>query len=325
MLAARYEKPGPAHDVLRVEEIPTPEPGPGEVRVRVRMSGVNPTDWKARKGATGELPGGFQIPNQDGAGVVDAVGDGVDEGRVGERVWLFFAAFKRPWGTAAEYTVIPAEQAVPLPEGVSDELGASLGIPALTAHRCLLADGPIEGRTVLVQGGAGAVGHAAIELAVHLGARVIATVSGPEKAELARAAGAHEVVNYRDDDAIEQVRAAAPDRVHRVVEVALGENLPLDVAVCARNAAVSTYADDGAPPQLEVRRLMAANLVLRFVMVYVMGEEAVRAAVQGVTEALGAGALTPLPVHRFGLEQAADAHDAVEGGATGKVVIDVAA
>jgi NADPH2:quinone reductase len=323
MLAARYDQTGPASDVLRVEELPTPEPGPGEVLVRLSVSAVNPTDWKARSGATGELRAEFQIPNQDGAGVIEAVGEGVDGNRVGERVWLYFAAFKRPWGTAAQYTVIPAEQAVPLPEGVSEDLGATLGIPALTAHRCLLADGPIDGRTVLVAGGAGAVGHAAIELATFLGAHVIATVSSEEKAELARKAGAHAVVNYRDEDAVEQVRAAAPDRVHRVVEVALGANLALDVAVCARNAAISTYADDGPQPELVVRRLMGANLVLRFVMVYVMGEAAVRAAVEGVTAALEAGALTPLPLHRFPLERAADAHDAVEAGAIGKVLIDV--
>ena len=325
MLAARYDQTGPASDVLRVEETPTPEPGPGEVLVRVRVSGVNPTDYKSRSGATGPLRSEFQIPNQDGAGVIEAVGDGVDPARVGERVWLYFAAFKRPWGTAAEYTVVPAEQAVRLPDGVSEDLGATLGIPALTAHRCLLADGPIDGRTVLVAGGAGAVGHAAIELATFLGARVIATVSSEEKADLARRAGADVVVNYRDDDAVDQVRAAAPDRVHRVVEVALGANLELDVAVCARNAAIATYADDGPPPALEVRRLMAANLVLRFVLVYVMGQAAVRAAVAGVTEALEAGVLTPLPLHRFDLERTADAHDAVEAGAVGKVVIDVPA
>jgi NADPH2:quinone reductase len=323
MIAARYEETGPAADVLRVEEIATPEPGPGEVLVRVAVSGVNPTDFKSRSGATGAPAGGFQIPNQDGAGTIEAVGEGVEESRVGERVWLYFAAFKRPWGTAAQYTVIPSEQAVRLPDGVSEDLGASLGIPALTAHRCLLADGPVDGRDVLVAGGAGAVGHAAIELAAFLGANVIATVSSEEKAELARRAGAHHVVNYRDDDAPEQILAAAPGRVHRVVEVALGANLDLDLAVCARNAAVSTYADDGAPPQLEVRKLMTANLVLRFVLVYVMGEEAVRAAIRDITAALEARALTPLPLHRFALEDTAAAHDAVEAATVGKVVIDV--
>jgi NADPH2:quinone reductase len=320
MIAARYEQGGAASEVLRVEDVPIPEPGAGEVLVRVAVSGVNPTDVKAR---TRDPAGAFQIPNQDGAGTIEAVGEGVDPGRVGERVWLFFAAYERPWGTAAEYTVIPSEQAVRLPDGVSDDLGASLGIPAMTAHRCLLADGPIEGRAVLVAGGAGAVGHAAIELGTYLGATVITTVSNDEKAGLARKAGAHHVVNYRDEDAAEQIRAAAPDGVHRVVEVALGANLELDLAVCAPNASVVTYADGGPPPQLEVRKLMTANLVLRFVLVYRMGEEAIRAAVRDVTAALEAGALTPLPLHRFALADAAAAHDAVEAGAVGKVLIDV--
>ncbi|HEX4690084.1 MAG TPA: zinc-binding dehydrogenase, partial [Solirubrobacteraceae bacterium] len=217
MIAARYEETGPAADVLRVQEIPTPEPGPGEVLVRIAVSGVNPTDFKSRAGATGTPAGGFQIPNQDGAGTIEAVGEGVEESRVGERVWLYFAAFQRQWGTAAQYTVIPSAQAVRLPDGVSEDLGASLGIPALTAHRCLFADGPVDGRDVLVAGGAGAVGHAAIELAAFLGANVIATVSGEDKAELARTAGAHHVVNYRDDDAAEQILAAASSgRVRRV-------------------------------------------------------------------------------------------------------------
>jgi NADPH2:quinone reductase len=322
MIAARYEQTGPA-DVLRVEEIPTPEPGPGEVLVRIVVSGVNPTDYKSRSGASGPLAGDFQIPDQDGAGTIEAVGDGVDPARIGERVWLYFAAWQRPWGTAAQYTVIPSAQAVRLPDGVSADLGATLGIPALTAHRCLTADGPIDGRAVLVAGGAGAVGHAAIELAAFLGATVVTTVSSEQKAELAREAGAHHVVNYRDDDATEQIRAAAPAGVHRVVDVALGANLGLDLDVCAPGAAITTYVGEGEPPQLEVRRLMTANLVLRFVLVYTMGEDAVRAAVRDVTAALEAGALTPLPLHRFALEDTAAAHDAVEAGAVGKVLIDV--
>ena len=187
MLAARYDRTGPAREVLRVEEIDTPEPGPGEVRVRVAVSGVNPTDWKSRSGSSagGALDAPFLVPNQDGAGTIDAVGDGVDEARLGERVWLYFAAWQRRWGTAAQFSVVPAEQAVPLPASASFDLGASLGIPAVTAHRCLLADGPIEGATVLVAGGAGAVGHAAVELARWAGARVVATVSGDEKGRLA--------------------------------------------------------------------------------------------------------------------------------------------
>jgi NADPH2:quinone reductase len=328
MLAATYSETG-SSDVLRVSELPTPEPGPGEVRVRLRVAGVNPTDWKARAGgsaaATATATGDFQIPGQDGAGEIDAVGDGVDEARVGERVWVWFAARQRPWGTAAQYTVVPSEQAVPLAESASFELGASLGIPALTAYRCLTADGPIEGRDVLVAGGAGAVGHAAIELARWLGARtVVATVSGEEKAKLAREAGAHAVVNYRDDDAADQIRAAAPDGVARVVELSLAHNLALDLAVTAPDGAIVTYADDGSgDASVPVRALMAPNLVLRFVLVYTVPREALSAAVHAVGAAVADGALTTLPLHRFPLERAGDAHDAVQAGAIGKVVIDL--
>jgi NADPH:quinone reductase len=320
VLAALYRQPGPSRDVIRIEDVEPPQPGPGEVRVKVRVSGVNPTDWKAR---AAQDPADFQIPNQDGAGTIDAVGERVDPARVGQRVWLYFAAWQRPWGTAAQYTVVPAARAVPLPENASDDLGASLGIPALTAHRCLLADGPIDGATVLIAGGAGAVGHAAIELARWLGARVIATVSSEEKAELARAAGAEAVVDYRDEDAVEQIRAHAPDGVHRVVEVDLSANLELDREVCAPYAAIATYADHGGKPHVAVRSLMQKNLVLRFVLVYTLPPEAIVEAVNDVATALEEGALTTLPLHRFELAQTAAAHDAVESGAIGKVVIDV--
>src|SRR6266568_5372774 len=210
MKAALYRSTGKAADVLRVEEIDRPEPGPGEVLVRVYASGVNPTDYKARSGAVPRPIDGFQVPHQDGAGAIEAVGAGVDPGRVGQRVWLYFAAAGRRWGTAAEWTVVPERQAVPLPDGASFELGATLGVPAMTAHYCLFADGPVAGRTVLVAGGAGAVGHFAIELAKRAGACVIATVSGPEKAALAAKAGADLVVNYRSPDAAQQVQAFAP-------------------------------------------------------------------------------------------------------------------
>src|SRR5436190_6617686 len=177
MKAALYDSHGPAAEVLRLEELGAPEPGPGEVRVKVAVSAINPTDYKSRSGATPRPMDEFQIPHQDGAGVIDAVGDGVDPGRVGQPVWLWLAAAGRQWGTAAEWTVVPGRQAVPLPDGVAMELGASLGVPAMTAHRCLFADGPVTGRTVLVAGGAGAVGHFAIQLARWGGAQVIATVS----------------------------------------------------------------------------------------------------------------------------------------------------
>ncbi len=324
MLAAFYETTG-ASDILQVGELHRPDPGAGEVLVRVRVGGVNPTDWKSRAGATGGLLDGasFQVPGQDGAGVIEEVGEGVDAARIGQRVWLFFSAWQRQWGTAAQYTVVPAERAVPLPEGASDDLGASLGIPAMTAHRCLHADGPIEGRTVLVAGGAGAVGHAAIELARFAGARVIATVSTPDKAELARAAGAHETVDYRADDAQERLRDAARDGVDRVVELDLARNLQLDQSAAAPHAAIVSYAGESGDVELAIRTLMVPNIVLRFVLVYTMPEEAVREAVAGVSDAASAGALTTLPLHRFTLQNTAGAHDAVEAGAIGKVLIDI--
>src|SRR5690606_4205791 len=196
MRAAVYDTSGPAQGELRVVDLPDPSPGPGEVRVRLRVAGVNPTDWKARSRPGGEWP--QQTPGHDGAGVVDAVGDGVDAARVGERVWVYHAALGRPGGTAAQLVCVPAAQAVRLPDGVSFGHGAGLGIPGITAHRCVFADGPVAGRTVLVTGGAGAVGHAAVQLAAWRGARVVATVSSEAKAALARDAGDDAVVNYRD-------------------------------------------------------------------------------------------------------------------------------
>ncbi len=320
MLAALYRRPGPAAEVLSVEDVPAPQPGPGEVRVRVAVSGVNPTDWKQRAGSA--VPFAFQVPDQDGSGVVDAVGEGVDPARVGERAWVYFASWKRQWGTAAQHCVVPEAHAVALPEGTSHEVGASLGIPALTAHRCLFADGPVDGRTVLVAGGAGAVGHAAIELARWRGARVIATVSGPEKAALARAAGAHEVVDYRAQDAAAEILRLAPEGVDRVVEVALHQNAALDSAVCGPHAAIAAYANGGST-RLAAGELMGRNVTVRFVLVYTMPRDALDLAVGEVTQALREDVLSTLPVHRFPLEQIADAHDAVQAGAVGKVVVDV--
>jgi NADPH2:quinone reductase len=308
--------------VLLVDEIAQPEPAEGEVLVRLRLSGVNPTDWKARASRDPDFP--FQVPNQDGVGVIEAVGPGVDEARVGERVWVYFAAWRRQWGTAAQWTVVPTEQAVLLAPEASDELGASLGIPALTAHRCLFADGPIAGRTVLVAGGAGAVGHAAIELARWGGAHVIATVSNETKAALARTAGAHEVVDYRREDAAEKIRAVAPNGVDRVVEVAPAVNFPLDLAVCAPSATIASYANDGGEDAtLQVAPLMRRNTTFRFVLVYTMPPEALRQAVSEVGAALWEGALTALPVHRYSLQDIASAHDAVEQAAVGKVVVEI--
>jgi NADPH2:quinone reductase len=320
--AAIYDRLGPAREVLRVTEIDRPDPGPGQVRVRLRVSGVNPTDWKSRSGVTPRPVSGFQIPHLDGAGEIDAVGPGVDPGRVGQRVWVWMAAAGQPWGTAAQWTVVPQEQAVPLPDGASLDLGASLGVPALTAHRCLFGDCAALGENVLVAGGAGAVGHFAIELAKRAGARVLATVSGPEKAALASKAGADHVVNYRDSDATDQVRAFA-ERFGRVVEVALGANLSLDLAVADHQTVVVTYAAEPNDPALPVRACMTANVTLRFVLLYNVPRSYLIQAAQDITAAVAAGALTELPVHRFSLDDIAAAHEAVEAGAVGKVLVDI--
>ena len=319
MRAALYDRHGAASDVLRVTDVDRPEPGPGEVRVKIEYSGVNPTDWKSRSGMTARPFEGFQIPHHDGAGVIDAVGDGVDPGRVGQRVWVWMAASGRKWGTAAQWSVVPEWAAVPLPHGASAELGASLGVPALTAHRCLFADGPITGKTVLVAGGAGAVGHFAIELAKRAGARVVTTVSGPAKAEIAGKAGADLVVNYREPGAVEAIKSFGT--VDRVIEVALGANLALDLAVIAPNGHIVTYAAEPADPVLPVRACMTANVVLRFILLYGVPPDALRQAVRDVSATVAEGALTELPVHRFGLDDVAAAHDAVEAGAVGKVLV----
>jgi NADPH2:quinone reductase len=326
-------------EVLRLVERNVPEPGAGEVRVRVSVSGVNPTDWKSRQGRGGAPPFAEVVPNQDGAGTIDAVGEGVDPSRVGERVWLWEAAWERADGTAQEYVVVPERQAVALPDAASFDLGASLGIPALTAHRCLtvseagparLASGALSGRTVLVAGGAGAVGHAAIQLARWAGAHVTATVSSAAKAELARAAGADHVINYRSDDVAAEIRGIAADAVSIVVEVAPAVNAALDAAVLAPNGTVAVYANEGGGGEVElpVRELLFRNVRYQFVLVYTIPSEAKEQGVADVAAAVADGALpvgdeAGLPLHRYPLEQTAEAHAAVEGGAVGKVLIDV--
>lgn len=335
MRAIVYSETGDS-GVLRVAERPVPEPGPGEVRVRVVRSGVNPTDWKARRGT---LSHPEVVPDQDGAGIVDAAGPGVTGVSPGDRVWVWEAAWGRPDGTAQEYVVLPERQVVPLPDGASLDLGASLGIPALTAHRCLtvadggpdrLAPGALDGRTVLVAGGAGAVGNAAIQLARWAGATVVTTVSGPEKAALARAAGAHHVVNYRTGDPVAEIRGVAPGGADIVVEVAPAPNAALDAAVTAPQGVVAVYANNGGDEvTLPVRELFTRNVRYQFVLVYTVPEAAKDAAVADVRAVVEAGALrvgeeAGLPLHHYPLERTADAHDAVESGVVGKVLVDVA-
>ena len=338
MRAITYARLGDA-SVLELVDRPIPEPREGELRIRVIASGVNPTDWKSRSGTYGGALAEPTVPNHDGAGVVDKLGAGVAGFRVGDRVWVTLAGDGRPaGGTAQEYTVVPAERVFPLPDAADFELGASIGIPAVTAHRALtvaedaparLHPGALAGRVVLVAGGAGAVGNAAVQLARWAGAIVIATVSGGAKGELAAAAGAHHVVNYKDSDAAEQIRRVAADGIDLIVELAAGANAELDQAVLRPRGTISIYANDGGTPfNLDVRRNMGLNARYQFVLLYTVGWELITAAAADINEAIEAGAFAVgehagLPLHRFPLEQTAAAHAAVERGAVGKVLVTV--
>lgn len=340
MKAIVYEKTGPS-SVLTLQDKALAQPGPAEVRVRLVVSGVNPTDWKSRSGGgSGSRLEAPKVPNQDGAGIIDEIGSGVTELGVGDRVWLRDVAWGSNEGTAQEFVVVPAAKAVALPDAESFDTGASLGIPALTAHRALtsnehgparLSPGSLAGRTVLVTGGAGAVGHAAIQLARWAGATVISTVSGDRKAELARLAGARSVINYRTDDVVRAVREAAPDGVDTIVDVNAPANLESGLQVLKPGGTISVYAaNPGESLTIPIRESMTKNVRYQFILTYTVTDEQKQLAVAAVTEALQAGALRVgeehgLPLTRFPLEETAAAHDAVEHGTIGKVLIDVAA
>jgi NADPH:quinone reductase len=338
MRAIEYSQTGPA-DVLKLVDRAAPAPGPGEVVVRVAVSAVNPTDWKSRAGngdgATLPHP---QVPNQDGSGTIDSIGEGVTSFAIGDRVWMWDAAYQRADGTAQELALLPAERVVLLPDTVSFDIGASMGIPALTAHRALtareegpdeLAPGSLNGTVVLVAGGAGAVGHAAIQLAAWAGATVITTVSSDEKASLTSAAGAQHVINYKTEDVAQRVREFAPDGIDVVVEVNALANLELDFDLLAMGGTISVYGGIATDrPAIPVRVGMVKNARLQFLMTYTTTPEQKAAAIRSVTAAasdgaLGVGAANGLPLIRFSLEQTADAHRAVEDNVTGKVLIDV--
>ena len=339
MRAIEYSENGPA-DVLRLVDKAPGTPGPNDVLVRIAVSGVNPTDWKARQGtASGTKLARPQVPNQDGSGVIQAVGANVNTLSVGDRVWVWDAAYQRSEGSAQELAVVPAAQAVRLGPDVSYDVGASLGIPALTAHRALtareggpaeLAPGALSGSTVLVAGGAGAVGHAAIQLAEWAGATVLTTVSSDEKGALAKAAGAHHVIDYTREDVAARVHELAPAGVNVIVEVNPVANLRLDLDIVAMGGTIALYAAAGTDePSIPVRVAMGKNVRLQFLMTYTTTEDQKRAAVRAVSAAAEAGALGVgeehgLPVTRFPLEQTAQAHRAVEDGVTGKVLIDIA-
>ncbi|TXN29713.1 NADPH:quinone reductase [Lacisediminihabitans profunda] len=341
MKAIVYSETGEP-SVLRLIEREAADPQAGEVRVRVVVSGVNPTDWKSRRGSRAGEPLAFAdvVPNQDGAGVIDAVGEGVDGFAVGDRVWLALAAYERAdGGTAQEFSIVPVERVYRLPTGASFDLGASLGVPAITAHRALtvveggpdrLAPGALAGKVVLVAGGAGAVGHAAIQLARWSGATVITTVSSAAKAALAAAAGAHHVVNYRESDAAAEIRRLAPAGVDIVVEVAPAQNAELNLSVIRNHGVIAVYANNGGDElTLDVRRHFSLNVRYQFLLLYTVGQAARDAAAADINAAIADGALpvgerSGLPLHRFDLAHTADAHATVEDGAVGKVLIEIA-
>ncbi len=327
MRAAFYEKQGPANAVLQLGDLPEPAIGPGEVLVRIHVSGVNPTDTKRRSGWAGSTMGGFArvIPHQDGAGVIDRVGPGVPETRLGERVWIYEAQWGRANGTAATWTVVPAANAVPLPTGVSFEIGACLGIAAMTAHRCLFADGELQGQWVLVQGGAGAVGLASILLAKWAGARVAATVSREEQARVVQEAGADLIINRKTDDIAALVlNATGGAGVSRIVDVALPKNIDVDLACIATDGVIAAYAADDANAVLRFpfRSTLFKGAVIRFVLVYQMSVQAHLDAVRDINAALAAGVYRPVIGLRLSLDDIAKAHDAQDSGdIIGKIVI----
>jgi NADPH2:quinone reductase len=326
MRAAYYESVGPASDVIRVGERPTPQPGPGEVRICIHASGVNPSDVKSRAGARGALAYPYVIPHSDGAGVIDAVGNGVSPSRIGERVWTWNAAWRRPFGTCAEFVCLPSGQAVSLPLNTEFDAGACLGIPAMTACHAALGDGSLADKTVLVTGGAGAVGHCAIQFAKWSGAQVIATVSGEAKSLHAKAAGADHVINYREQNVASVVKElTAGGGVDRIVEVEFGGNLPVSNQILKVGGVIAAYGSMAAPtPQLPFYPMMFNHTTLHLLLVYLLTDSQRERACGLINDALKAGILNADIGARFSLDDTALAHVAVETGSViGNVVVTV--
>ena len=327
MRAAWYERNGPALDVIETGTMPDPQPGPGEVLVRVHASGINPSDTKRRAGWLGtviEYP--RIIPHSDGAGIIEAIGEGIEPARIGEAVWLYNGQRGRPFGTCAEYCALPACQAVPLPENADFAGAACLGVPAQTAHYAVTCGDSVRGKSVLVQGGAGAVGHYAIQWAKHFGARVAATVSGELKAQHARSAGADQVINYRADDVRNVLHDFAPKGIDRIIEVDFGANLELDTAVIAENGTIASYSSTENPtPVFPYYPLAYKGVNLHLVQAYILPTNARAAAIADIHAGLAEGWLKGHVAAKFPLEQTAAAHAAAESRTQpGTVVISIA-
>jgi len=327
MLAAYYEQTGPAAQVLHLAEVPTPEPAAGEVRVRLQWSGVNPSDVKSRAGLRSKVLAFPRIiPHSDGMGVIDAVGAGVDASRTGQRVWVWNAAWGRPFGTAAQFITVPQAQAVPLPDNVSAEAAACFGIPAMTALHAVRCNGGVQGQDVLVTGGAGAVGHYAIQMAKLLGARrVISTVSSDAKAQVAREAGADITINYRTEDVLARVREATSGAgVHRIIDMDAGANGVIDAEAVMPNGTVVIYGSSQPQVSFPFFALLAKNVALQFFIVYHL-QPADRAAAQAQLDTwLRAGALKHHIAQRMPLADIVKAHELQESGAlVGNLVLQV--
>ncbi|GAA4160654.1 NADPH:quinone reductase [Chryseobacterium ginsenosidimutans] len=327
MRAAYFEQQGTAADVLQVNQLPIPVPGQGEVRVRIIVSGVNPSDIKSRTGFWGPMLFNRIIPHQDGAGIIDAVGEGIDHVRIGERVWIYEAQYGRANGTASEYIVIPANQAIRLPENVSFETGASLGIPAMTAHYCLFADGDIAGRRVLIQGGAGVVGEAAIQLAKWSGAWVAATIRNPEDEIRVRGKGADLVIDMSNQDVAAEIKKATNGQgVDRIIEVDLSSNLNINLASIATGGVISTYSakNPGESLALPILNSMKDNIAFRFVYVYTMPEESKKKAIENITRCINEGKYNPTIGLTVLFDKIKEAHDALEfHKVKGKVLVRI--
>lgn len=324
MQAAQYDRLGPP-DVLQVVRRPRPEPGPGEVRVRVEMSGVNPSDWKSRAMGRYQAPSQDepQVPHSDGVGRIDSVGEGVSPTRIGERVWLYFAAWQRRWGTATQWTVVPAHRAVSLPDEVPAVDGASLGIPSITAHRALGNLNALNGRQVLVRG-FGAVGFAAVHLARWAGAEVVVTSGHADKRAAALAAGAAAALDPSEASSSELLRAALPNGATCIVEVAVGLNLAEDAALLASGGRIGVYATEGPPlTEFPFRALTDAMATMEFVMAYRLPAEVLARATQDITTAVGEGYLRGRATAHFDLADIAQAHKAGEAGEQARIIIDI--
>jgi len=322
MKAAWYEQQGAASDVLTIGEMDELQPQSGEVRIRVATSGINPGDVKKRQNAFGVgMPYPRIIPHSDGAGTIDAIGEGVSQEWIGGRVWCYGAQTYRPFGTAAEYTVVPLKQAVPLPEAISFEQGACLGIPGITAHRAVHVAGPVEGRTVLVQGGAGAVGVCAVQLAHRAGARVIATCRSESDMEIASRAGANEVL-VTDERFVERIKRLTPAGIDHIVEVAFDANIKADVEVLAQGGSIATYATGVPMPEIPVWLLVFGNARLFFVGSDDVPIEAKLEATRAINQALAAGWQGLNIAARFSLDDIAEAHEYVEHPTkSGRVIV----